>query len=196
MRHKKPLLAAALGVALLTLGASLAFASGEGGHHHVTPPNMDLVFRLMNFAVMVVVLVFLLRKPLKSALSGRIEQIKAELAELEANKAKAQAELGEIVKRLKDAEGERETIVADFRAQGQREAAKIVEAAQALATRIKAQAQFTIEQETALAKADLRREVADLSAALAEDLLKQKITADDQTRLVEEYLAKVEREVQ
>ncbi|MBI5522863.1 MAG: ATP synthase F0 subunit B [Desulfarculus sp.] len=192
---KKRILAVAAASALGIMGAGLAFAAGDGGHH-VTPPNMDLVYRLMNFGVMAVVLVILLRKPLKSALGGRIEQIKSELAELEAKKAAAQAELNEVEKRLKDAQGEREAIVAEFKAQGEFEAAKIVESAQALAARIKAQAQFTIEQETAMAKADLRREVAELSAALAEDLLKQKITADDQTRLVEEYLAKVQREVQ
>jgi len=35
-----------------------------------------------------------------------------------------------------------------------------------------------------------------MSAALAEDLLKEKINPEDQTRLVDEYLAKVSREVQ
>jgi F-type H+-transporting ATPase subunit b len=188
------MLAALSAAALMVLGAGLALAS-EGGHH-VTQPNMDLVYRLMNFGVMAVVLVVLLRKPLKSALSGRIEDIKTELAELESKKAQAQAELAEVTKRVADAQGERDAIVAEFTAQGEREKAKILEAAQSLAARIKAQAQFTIEQETAAAKADLRREVAELSAALAEDLLKQKITAEDQTRLVEEYLAKVQQEVQ
>jgi F-type H+-transporting ATPase subunit b len=189
------MLAALSAAALMVLGAGLAFAS-EGGGHHVTQPNMDLVYRLMNFGVMAVVLVVLLRKPLKSALSGRIEDIKNELAELEAKKASAQAELAEVTKRVADAQGERAAIVAEFTAQGEREKAKILDAAQTLAARIRAQAQFTIEQETAAAKADLRREVAELSAALAEDLLKQKITAEDQTRLVEEYLAKVQQEVQ
>lgn len=188
-------LSAAAGFAALTLGAGLAFAS-EGGGHHVTAPNMDLVYRLMNFGVMAVVLVILLRKPLGSALGGRIEQIKSELEELEAKKAEAQAELAQVEKRLADAQGERDVILAEFRSQGEREKDKIIESAQSLAARIKAQAQFTIEQETALAKGELRREVADLSASLAEDLLKQKITAEDQTRLVEEYLAKVQQEVQ
>lgn len=192
--YKKPLLAIAT-AALFILGAGLALAS-EGGGHHVTPPNMDLVFRLMNFGVMVVVLVALLRKPIKSALAGRIEQIRTELQDLETQKGKAQAKLDEVSKRLADAQGERAAIVAEFQIQGEREAAKIVESAQALAARIKAQAQFTIEQETAAAKADLRREVAELSAALAEDLLKQKMGAEDQTRLVDEYLAKVQQEVQ
>ena len=63
-----------------------------------------------------------------------------------------------------------------------------------LAERIKAQAQFTIEQETQQAKGELRQEIADLSASLAEDLLKQNINDDDQQRLVNEYLDKVGQE--
>jgi F-type H+-transporting ATPase subunit b len=63
-----------------------------------------------------------------------------------------------------------------------------------MAERIKAQAQFTIDQETQQAKAELRQEIAELSASLAEDLLKQNINKDDQQRLVNEYLDKVGQE--
>ncbi|MFH1059246.1 MAG: F0F1 ATP synthase subunit B [Pseudomonadota bacterium] len=187
-----PVLGAA---ALVGLGAVTALASEAGGHH-VTGPNLDLLWRVMNFAVLAIVLVLVLRKPLKAGLSGRVQQIKSELAELEARREEAKRRYAEIEKRLKDAEGEREAILAEFREMGAREKAKILDNARTMAERIKAQAQFTIEQETAAAKADLKREIADMSAALAEDLLKQNITSEDQTRLVDEYLAKVEREVQ
>ncbi|MCA1906373.1 MAG: F0F1 ATP synthase subunit B [Desulfarculus sp.] len=182
-------------MAVVGLGAGLALASEAGGHH-VTGPNLDLVWRAMNFAVLAIVLVVVLRKPLKAGLSGRVEQIKNELAELEAKREEAKRRYAEIEQRLKDAEGEREKILAEFRALGEREKEKILANARQMAERIKAQAQFTIEQETAAAKAELKREIADMSAALAEDLLKQNITAEDHTRLVSEYLAKVQREVQ
>lgn len=180
-------------LALVLLGAGAAWAAGG---HYSDAMVKELYYRIMNFSVLVVVLVVLARKPLKKGLSDRAQGIKDELADLESRKAKAAAELAEVEKRLKDAEGDRETIVADFRAQGEKERAKIIAAAEDSATRIKAQAQFTIDQETAVAKAELRKEVAQLSAALAEDLLRQKITAEDQTRLVDEYLAKVQQEVQ
>lgn len=180
-------------LALVLLGAGAAWAAGGGYSDAMVK---ELYYRIMNFSVLIVVLVVLARKPLKKGLSDRVQGIKDELADLESRKAKAQAELAEVEKRLKDAEGDRETIVADFRVQGEKERAKIIAAAELSAERIKAQAQFTIDQETAVAKAELRKEVAQLSAALAEDLLRQKITAEDQTRLVDEYLAKVQQEVQ
>jgi F-type H+-transporting ATPase subunit b len=193
-KHAKATLLDVLTVlALALLGAGAAWAAGG---HYSDAMVKELYYRIMNFSVLIVVLVVLARKPLKKGLSDRVQGIKDELADLESRKAKAQAELAEVEKRLKDAEGDRETIVAEFRAQGEKERAKIIAAAEDSAIRIKVQAQFTIDQETAVAKAELRKEVAQLSASLAEDLLKQKITAEDQTRLVDEYLAKVQQEVQ
>ena len=182
-------------LALVALSAGLALASGgEGGEHSSQWSNF--LFRVMNFAVLVAVLIVVLRKPLKSGLGARVDQIKSELEELEAKREEAKRAYALMEQRLADAAGEREKVLADFRAMGEKEKAAIIAGAEATAERIKEQANFTIEQETAAAKAELRREVAEMSAAVAEDMLKEKINPEDQTRLVDEYLAKVSREVQ
>ncbi len=178
---------------LITLGATAAFASGgEGGHFNWE----ELIYRAINFGILLAAIIVILRKPLSSALKGRVDGIKEELADLEAKREEARREYAIIEKRLADAMGEREAILAEFRQQGEREYEKILDNAKLLAERIKSQAQFTIEQETTLAKAELRKEVAELSASVAEDLLKQNINAEDQARLVGEYLTKVQQEVQ
>ena len=182
-------------LSLVALGAGVALASGgEGGEHASQWTNF--LFRVMNFAVLVAVLIIVLRKPLKSGLGARVDQIKSELEELEAKREEAKRAYALMEQRLADAAGEREKVLADFRAMGEKEKAAIIAGAETTAERIKEQANFTIEQETAAAKAELRREVAEMSATVAEDLLKEKINPDDQTRLVDEYLAKVSREVQ
>jgi F-type H+-transporting ATPase subunit b len=182
-----------LAIIALTAGMALASGHGEGGGGGQWA---NFWFRVMNFAVLVAVLIIVLRKPLKSGLGARVEQIKSELEELEAKREEAKRAYALMEQRLADAAGEREKVLAEFRAMGEKEKAAIIAGAEATAQRIKEQANFTIEQETAAAKADLRREVAEMSAALAEDLLKEKINPEDQTRLVDEYLAKVSREVQ
>jgi F-type H+-transporting ATPase subunit b len=154
----------------------------------------DLIYRVMNFAVMAIALFFILRKPLSNALAQRTEGIKTELEDLEAKREEALKEVALLEERIRSAEGEREEILSDFRAQGEREKQSILDSAHTMAERIKAQAQFTIEQETQQAKAELRKEIADLSASLAEDMLKQNINDDDQHRLVNEYLDKVGQE--
>ncbi|MCF8042356.1 MAG: F0F1 ATP synthase subunit B [Desulfarculaceae bacterium] len=194
MRLARKLLPLLPALAMIALSAGLALASGGGG---VSDHQMwDFIYRIMNFAVLVAVLVVVLRKPLKSGLSSRVDQIKSELEELEAKREEARRAYALMEQRLADAAGEHEKILAEFRAMGEKEKAAIISGAETTAQRIKEQASFTIEQETAQAKAELRRDVAEMSAALAEDLLKEKINSEDQTRLVDEYLAKVSQEVQ
>jgi F-type H+-transporting ATPase subunit b len=204
MRLARKLLPPLCALALVALGAGLALASGggegaaaHGGGGGISDSQMwDFIYRIMNFVVLVAVLVVVLRKPLKSGLGSRVEQIKSELEELEAKREEARRAYALMEQRLADAAGEHEKILAEFRAMGEKEKAAIIAGAESTAQRIKEQASFTIEQETAQAKAVLRREVAEMSATLAEDLLKEKINSEDQTRLVDEYLAKVSQEVQ
>lgn len=204
-RKLLPLLPA-LGMVALTAGLALASGGGEGAAHGAAAAHggggisdhqmWDFIYRIMNFVVLVAVLVVVLRKPLKSGLSSRVDQIKSELDELEAKREEARRAYALMEQRLADAAGEHDKILAEFRAMGEKEKAAIIAGAESTAQRIKEQASFTIEQETAQAKAELRRDVAEMSAALAEDLLKEKINSEDQTRLVDEYLAKVSQEVQ
>lgn len=183
---------------LMVLGlAALAWASGgEGAAEHGAGSEKiwDLIWRAMNFVVLAAALVFLLRKPMKSGLSQRTENIRQELAELEAKREEAQREFAQLEEKLRSAEGEREAILAEYRDLGEREKEKIIAGAKEMAERIGKQAEFTIEQETAQAKAELKREIAEMSANLAEDLLKANITPADQSRLVDEYLSKVQQE--
>ena len=182
-----------LSIGSVLLCGSFAFAAGGGVSDHQWS---DLGARLINFGVLAVVLVVLLKKPLGNMFKSRTQNIADELAELKAKRDAARKEYAEMERRLQDAQGEREKILQGFRAQGEREREQIIENARQMAQRIKEQADFAIEQETAQAKSELRQEIADLSANLAEDLLKQNINAEDQTRLVDEYLAKVGQEIQ
>jgi F-type H+-transporting ATPase subunit b len=182
-----------LSVSALLISASCAFAAGGG----VSDSQWaDLGARVLNFAVLAIVLVVLLRKPLGKVFKSRTEGIAQELSELEAKRDEARKEFAEMERRMQDAQGEREKVLKGFREQGERERQQIIDNAHKMAQRIKEQAESAIEQETAAAKSVLRQEIADLSANLAEDLLKENINADDQTRLVDEYLVKVGQEIQ
>ena len=189
MRGGSMALAAGLVVAL---SASSAAASGSG----VSESQLwDFVYRIINFVVLAAVLIFLLRKPLKSGLKSRSRAIAQELKDLESKRDEARRAYAMMEKRLTDIEKEREDILARFKEEGENEKKKILDDAHLLATRIKSQAQNTIEHETKLAKAELRREVAEMSAAVAERLVREKITHEDQSRLVDEYLTKVVQKV-
>jgi F-type H+-transporting ATPase subunit b len=149
-------------------------------------------FRVLNFGILAVVLFLILRKPVASALSSRIAGIKQELADLESQKEAAEKKLAEYSDKLSDLEKESEHIVADYIKQGNEAKARILKEAEASAEKLQAQARRNIEHEFDQAKKQLQAEVLEKSLAKAEELIKAKISTDDQNRLVDEYLDKVE----
>lgn len=166
---------------------------GEAGDHGgVSSEKLwDFIYRVMNFGVLALILYFVLRKPAGGFFKGRRETIEQTLNDFEKKKAETEARFKELESKLSNLEGEREAIMADYLKEGEEEKAKIIQGAHEMAARIKAQAEATINQEIKSAKADLMREIAELSASMAEDLIKKNITEQDQQRLVEEYLEKV-----
>jgi F-type H+-transporting ATPase subunit b len=176
---------------LLILAFSISTAlcaSGEGGTKGWVSTD---TFRVMNFTVLAVALVFILRKPLSQALSSRIKGIKEQLAELEARKAEAEKQLAEYNDKLSQLEKEAEKIVDDYVRQGNEAKARILKEAEASADKLQAQARRNIEQEFEQAKSELQKEIFEKSLVKAEEIIRSKISGEDQDRIVDEYLKKV-----
>jgi len=149
-------------------------------------------FRVMNFAVLAIALVFVLRKPLSQALGARIKGIKNQLEDLEARKAEAEKQLAEYNQKLSRLEKESEKIVADYIKQGNEAKARILKEAESAAEKLQVQARRNIEHEFKQAKLKLQEEIFETSLAKAEEIIIGKISGEDQDRLVDEYLRKVE----
>ncbi len=179
--------------------ASEATTHGEEGHGGETAAHggdssaklMDLLYRTICFGVVFLGLFFLLRKVIPQFLSNRRESIKQELDELEKKKKDTEAMLGDFRKKLKEIESERESIIAEYVKEGEAEKEKIIEQAKIMGERIEEQARWTIDQEVKRAKTDLRSEIAELAAAMAEEVIRKNIGEEDEKRLVDEYLEKV-----
>jgi F-type H+-transporting ATPase subunit b len=172
----------------ISFGTAMA-ASGEDGGSKGWG-KLDW-FRLMNFAALVAVLVYFLRKPISQALSSRIKGIQERLESLEAQKAEAEKQLAQYNDKLSQLESEAEKIVQGYIKQGNEAKAKILKEAQATAEKLQAQARRNIEHEFGKAKKELQREVVEKSLVKAEQTLKKEITVKDQDKLVDEYLNKV-----
>ena len=149
-------------------------------------------FRVMNFAVLAIVLAFVLRKPLSQALGSRIKGIKDQLEELEARKAEAEKKLAEYNEKLSRLEKESDKIVEDYIKQGNEAKARILKEAESAAEKLQTQARRSIEHEFKQAKLKLQEEIFETSLAKAEEIIKDKISGEDQDRLVDDYLRKVE----
>ena len=170
----------------------LAVASGGehagGGHGGWAVTD---TWRVINFAVLVIALFFVLRKPVAQFLGDRIKGIEEELATLEAKKKAAEQKLAEYNKRLSELEAEAEEIVEQFRRQGEDARARILESAKAAAAKLEEQAKKNIEREFAEVKLRVETEVFEKALAMAEEKLKKGVNKDDQKRLVDDYLERV-----
>jgi F-type H+-transporting ATPase subunit b len=175
-------------VSVFSISTALGASGGEGGSKGWVSTD---TFRVMNFAVLAIVLVYLLRKPLSQALSSRINGIKVELEDLEARKDEAEKKLAEYNEKLAQLEKEAEAIVEDYIKQGHEARERILKEAESSAEKLKTQARRNIEYEFEQAKLKLQAEIFETSLEKAEDIIKRKFSEDDQDRIVDEYLKKV-----
>lgn len=175
---------------LAAVGAGWA---SEAGHHGGIDPAKvsDLIWRTVNFLIFAGILVKLAAKPIKEFFTNRQRDISQELQDLELQKIKLQKAVKEAKAQLAAVAAEREKIIQEFIAEGEAEKAKIIARAEEAAQRIKDMAAMTIEAETKKAAAQLKQEIVETAVALSEQLIREKIVAEDQQRLVDDYLAKV-----
>lgn len=184
-----------LTVLLLLLCVSGAvMASSESGHGEspgVKHWAKTDTARVMNFVVLAAVLFLILRKPLSQSLNGRIKGIQNQLDELESKKKVAEKKLAEYDRQIEMLDREAEKIVAEYIRQGEEAKKRILDESKKAADKLEEQARRTIAHEFQQAKIQLRTEVLEKALAKAEALVKNKITSEDQGRLVDEYLDKV-----
>ncbi len=187
----------AAAVTVMAAFAAVVYAAEHGGAHggeHAIFTHeklMDLLFRTLNFAALCVILVKFLKKPMASILSSRRRTIRDEFEDLEARKAEAEAKYKEYETKISRLDGEVEKIISNAVSQGEAEKAKIIADGERAAEDIRRQAENAVANEIAQAQQRLRAEIAEEVAAAAEKMISDSLSADDQQRLVEDYLVKV-----
>jgi F-type H+-transporting ATPase subunit b len=172
----------------LSFGAAMASSGGDSGAKGWVKTDW---FRVMNFVVLAGVLVFILRKPVSKALSSRIKDIQEQLESLEGQRAEAEKQLAHYNEKLSQIESEAAKIVDAYIKQGSEAKAKILKEAEQTAEKLRAQARRNIEHEFDKAKQKLQQEVVESSLQMAQESLKKEITAQDQDKLIDEYINKV-----
>lgn len=177
---------------LLVLSSGLAFASSGGGHDAPTKKwEVTDSARVLNFVVLAIAMVWLFRKFGVPALNSRIKGIKDDLDELEAKKNAANEELAQYRKQLKLLDNEAEKIIAEYTRQGEDAKERILKETSSAADKLKEQATRNVEYEFARAKQQLQKDVVEKALIKAEQIIKARISENDQDRLVDEYLEKV-----
>ncbi|MGE4298238.1 MAG: F0F1 ATP synthase subunit B [Desulfovibrionaceae bacterium] len=181
----------ATGLVLLAAGVAFAAEHGGGGaaaHHY---DWMNLTWRIANFVVFVFILYKAFGKKASEFFRSRRYAIETELKDLEQRKVDTNKRLDQVNKSIASLDAERAKIIAEYKAQGEVQKAAIIEKAEAAAARITAQAQKNAAQEAQVAVDAMRGEMADLIVAATQKILEEKLSTEEQERLIDNYLTKV-----
>lgn len=176
-------IAVALGVgAFVALAADFA-AAADGESHG--PDWGQLGAAIVNFVIYVSAIVFLGGKAINGFFANRRGEL---LKNIEASKAKreaAEAELADHLARLEQFDAEREALLAEFRALGERERDRIIEEGRDAAEKMKADAALTASVEARRATADLEARLIDRALAGAKAELEKRLDAGARASLID-----------
>lgn len=183
------LAAVTIGFAALA-GIGYAASDAHGGGHANHWLKAD-TWKVLNFTLLVIIGFLLLKKPAVQFFTSRKKNIANEINDLEQKKAQAQKELASYQAKFKNLDQESREIVDNYIKQGEEAKARIIAEAKAQAEKLEEMAKNAIEQEFKSAKASLQLEISEMAMERAEEIVKTSISAEDQDRLVDQYLEKV-----
>jgi F-type H+-transporting ATPase subunit b len=154
--------------------------------------NWTFVFNLVNFALLLVVLRFLLFKPALAYLDRRRELIASRMATARRDQEEAarlareaqvalQAARDQSRSMLEEAAARREDVLAAAKGEAEREARRIVE-----------EARREIEQDRAQMEDELRRSYAEIVVLGAGRVLEREVKVEDHRRLLDKLLAEID----
>ncbi len=171
------------------LSFGIAFASEGTG-----PPAswQDWLWRIVNFAILVFILVKFGGKPLKEFLRKRTELIEKTLREAEEAKELAKKALEEVQSRLQGADREVGDILDTAKRAGEKEKEVLIAQGKTLQNKVFEQTKANIAYELQKAKEEIRAEAAAMAIELAEKNIKEKLGKKEHEKLIEESIKKLE----
>jgi F0F1-type ATP synthase membrane subunit b/b' len=154
----------------------------------MSPP---FVFMLLNFGILLFILGKFGGPVARKSAEERHDQIKTALDEAAKLRDDAEKKLAEYETRIKDVDAEVKKLVDGIRADAEADKARILATAAKQAEQMKKDAETRIAAEIEFARAALQREVAVAASGATEKLLREKVTGDDQTKLVTTFITNV-----
>jgi len=153
-----------------------------------TPPFIAL---LLNFGILVALYVRMGKKPVQDGLKARRDAVASEIEEAQRLLQEAEGRAKIYQSKLANLEDELETAKKALAEAGKGERDRIMREAEEKAERMRRDATFLIEQELKQMRVDLTKEAVELALTAAEQVLKERITADDHERMADEFLRDV-----
>jgi F-type H+-transporting ATPase subunit b len=148
--------------------------------------------RLVNFTIFVVILVYLLRKPVTQFFRDRVQKIIHDLDRAQAERESARARLRQIELRLNRIEDEIQELNTRAAAEAEAEEARIKAAAEAEAEKLRALSRREIESSMNAARLELKSFAAAQAVELAKNIIRREMSDEDHHRLITHFNEQIE----
>ena len=172
--------------AAVVLVPAQAFASEGGGSSWSW--YWQVAGGIVNFSLLAYVIIRFGGPKVALFLDARKDRIEKEMSEAARLREEAQTQLDTIEAKMKVLDEERQRLMDDYRAAGNAEKERIIASAEAQASRIKEEARLTAETETSRARAQVEREMIELSLQMAESTLREQMKPAKQTELIKKTI--------
>jgi F-type H+-transporting ATPase subunit b len=150
--------------------------------------SSNMLFKGINFAILLFLLYRFVRKPIANMLSGSAENTKKAVDEAKEELAKAKSQLVEYEQKTADLEKELVSREAAAMASIESEKEKMIADAKLQAQKLEEQAQNRIDQNILKTKNDIREFLVNESVQLAEKIITEQIGSKEQKTLVDNYV--------
>lgn len=168
----------------------MALASGGGGEHHAPDHIPQSVwFHAIDLALLIGILYYVLRAPLRDYLAKRQDGIREALFAAERAREEAEAKAAEYTEKLRALEVEARAYRVRAEAEAKQEAERLIEGARQRADAMKVQSEKLLAEELRRAREELRAEVVSAALELAREMIRESLTPQDQERLLTDYVA-------
>ncbi len=158
---------------------------------HETLPQLSLI---VNFLVLVGALVFFTRKPAKSFMASRSDEIRKNVEESEKLQQEAIAMLKNYESKLAKLDSEIKVLMDGARAQGEKERTEILARAERMSTQIIENAKNMAERELSKQKDNLQKELMTKVIAEALEALKKKASEKDHQQFTTQFISQMEKQ--
>ena len=151
-----------------------------------------MFWQVANALLLLAVLIYFARKPVLGYLASRRDTIAKNLDGAAQLLAEAEKRLAEWNQKAASLDQDAATIREATRRAAEAERDRILADARATADRIRQTASAVAERELQQARESLRGEAADLAVELAAQLLREHVNDGDRSRLVDEFIERIE----
>lgn len=156
------------------------------------PHSPPVGWFIVDFIIFVFILVKLTKKPLKSTFENRHATIKRSIAEAAERFKAAEANHQVFQAKLANVDSEASQLIESGKDDGASEKNRIIQEATEFAKKMKTDSGRLLEQESVRARSRLQAQTVLKALSQAEGVLKKQLTADDQSRLIEDAISDLE----